>query len=140
MIRIAFAKGLLILVFIPALPALAQPQAQWPQCVAKPRCAAGSVATCVRVASCVIPNKRPHKGCLQYSCVKEPWKAREEERARSEKDKTAPAPSQQACTGGRVKTRSGCGCPAGKAFISGQCVLIDYGGAPQLPKRGPVVR
>jgi hypothetical protein len=136
MIKTICAIALTALACAAASPAPAQDALPWPQCAPKPRCASGSAASCTAQGTCVVPAKRPHRGCLQYSCVKESWKAREEELERARKDR---GPTRRACTGGRIMTASGCGCPPGRAFIGGQCVMIDYGGAPSRPNR-PAVR
>jgi hypothetical protein len=86
--------------------------------------------------TCVIPTKRPHRGCLRYSCVKEPWKAREEELARKEAGKntgsSAPGMGSRPPTGGAGTVAPKPIKRLGKRS-TGPAPDIDYGGAPSRP-------
>jgi hypothetical protein len=133
MMRIVCTVALAILTCAAASTAPAQDARPWPQCSSAPRCAHGSVATCTAQGTCVIPTRRPHRGCLQYSCVKEPWKAREEELARKEEAKnkgtsvSRPRPSTPSGGAGTVASK-----PIkrlGKR-TTGPAPDLDYGGAP----------
>ncbi len=129
MTRIVRAITLVALACTAVSTAIAQDARPWPQCASAPRCSVGR-ATCTAQGPCVIPTKRPHRGCLQYSCIKKLGKAPTTGGAGS----VAPKP----CSGGN----DGCGGPYGPTTTSGGAGTvppkprpagpdpnIDYGGA-----------